>query len=110
MTKPLKELADTARTLANDLFHAEADSDDLVCSWQKADGNAPSCMTREERRELTKKEKADGWARPFYAYDPERMCAACQAYWYAELAAQTLHRMHCFKVREEAVKKSQQGS
>ncbi len=50
-----------------------------------------SCIQLEDKRPLTKEEKAKGWERrPYYGYDPEKMCAVCAAGWYVELAAQRL--------------------
>lgn len=93
----LEEFARTSRELANALF-----SDDEVACSQQA-GGQPSCVQKEEDRPLTKEEKRKDWARrPFFAYDPDRMCAGCRAYFFAEMAAQTLHEMRCWQVRIEA--------
>lgn len=71
----------------------------------------PSCIQKEEDRPLTKAEKTNGWARrPFFAYDPARMCNACLSYYYAERAAQMLHQMHCLDERAKAIAKSEKAS
>lgn len=83
----MNERKTLARILANALFN-------MPCAHQGGNPKRERCMTLEEFRPLTRKERADGWdRRPFSAYDPERMCGECRAYWHAEMAAQTLDRM-----------------
>lgn len=95
----LETLSTTARQLAGDLFSAEQ----VQCC--RPEGK-PSCLQAEEDRPLTKEEKQAGWVcRPFFAYDPLRMCSGCQAYFYAERAAQVLHEMYCWQRKAEANKK-----
>ena len=104
-TKPnLETLATTARQLANDLFG----NDQAECS-QPAD--KPSCIQLEEDRPLTREERAKGWERrPFCGYDHRRMCNACAVYWWAEMAAQVLHEMHCWQVRINAEKQRNEAA
>lgn len=48
-----------------------------------------SCVRKESKRLLSieEKEKKRNWGqRPFYGYDPSRMCSACAAYWHASMA------------------------
>ncbi len=93
----LQELSDTARKLANDLFNT-VDTPAATCSQPEL------CLTKEEERPLTRAEKTQGWhRRPFSAYNPDNFCAGCRAYWFAEMAAQTLHEMRCWQRRSEAV-------
>ncbi len=67
-----------ARTLASVLFKGPCS--DVV--------NDKRCFDREEHRPLTRAEKDKGWARrPFSAYDPDKMCRGCAAYFHAECAA-----------------------
>lgn len=103
-TQILEKHAATARDLANGLFAAR---DEVTCSEQRQqnpDGTwPPSCLQKEEDRPLTKTERQLGWARrPFNAYDPARMCNACVVYFYAEMSAQILHKMHCWSRRGDA--------
>ena len=52
-----------------------------------------------------------GWTRrPFSAYDPNRMCSTCAAYFHVEMAAQILHRIYCLDAKEEARNKAQKAS
>lgn len=95
----LNELCDTSRKLANDLFRTEGE---VAC----ANFADKSCVQAEEERPLTAAEKKRDWyKRPFYGYDAARMCDSCAAYWFAEMAAQTLHRMHCNLERCAATRK-----
>lgn len=97
MTTQLETMAETARKLANELFSSK----EAACS-QQTSGNK-SCIQAEEDRPLTKVEKNQGWTRrPFFAYEPDMMCAGCAAYFFAERAAQTLHEMRCWQIRAEA--------
>lgn len=108
--KTIDQLSEAARQLANDLFRNE---NELVCANQKTDNQeeGKSCLQKEEERKLTAKEVRDGWTRrPFWAYDHNKMCNACQAYWLVEMAAQTLHVMHCNSIRVQAQKKAQEQS
>lgn len=93
----LEQMAATARQLANDLFS----HDDAKC--QEQGHGKQSCMQAEEDRPLDREEKKKGRTRrPFFAYDPRRMCRGCQAYFFAERAAQELNEMRCWKIRQEA--------
>jgi hypothetical protein len=93
----LEQLKNTARDLAGHLFSAEC----VQCNEQKV--GRPSCLQAEEKRPLSKEEKAAGWVvRPFFGYRTERMCGPCQAYYHAERAAQELHNLHCWDVRIKA--------
>lgn len=102
----LNELSASARALANGLFSGR-DDENIVCSNQrkknKDDDWDPSCIQKEENRPLTKAEKAHGATRRgFSAYDHRRMCDSCASYWFAEMAAQTLHQMYCWAQRDQA--------
>ena len=78
----LETIRNKARELANAIFA----SPDLVCTQDN------HCIHKEEERPLTKKEVDLGWTRrPFWAYDPDRMCSACRCYFLQERAAQELH-------------------
>lgn len=106
MSLELESAASTARQLANELFSQEV----AVCVNQQKDGDL-SCIQQEGRRALTRPEKARGWARrPFPYYDADRLCRSCRAYFYAELAAQTVHEMMCCAIREEAMAKLKERS
>ena len=86
--------------MSNKLF-----SNNLLTCARQADLEKESCLQQEERRPLTKEEKSHGWERrPFFAYDSERMCAACAAYYHAERAAQLLHQIHCIQVKYGSIK------
>lgn len=62
-----------------------------LCYEDDAEG---SCIHREEERAPTKAEAREGMVRrPFYAYDPDRLCLSCRAYWRVSLAAQDLRRL-----------------
>lgn len=88
-----RELADRARELSADLFGTG-------CS-QPA-GNL-SCVSAEQDRPLTRQENPHNYTfRPFGMCDPDRLCASCRAYWFAEMAAQTLHRIACVERRRVA--------
>ncbi len=51
------------------------------------------CLTREAKRDLTRAELSRGWARrPYDAYDTDRLCLACRALWYAQMASQSVDR------------------
>jgi hypothetical protein len=96
----LEALAKDARDLANDLFRQCGEEAILDCGTP---AGTPTCLQREEARPLTREEKKLGWARrPFSAYEPGRLCGGCAAYWYAEMCAQQLHRLHCLAARAEA--------
>ncbi len=89
----LETMSKTARKLANELFSSE----ECKCT------QTTRCMESEEERPLSKAEKMQGACRRvFSAYDPSRMCAGCRSYWYAEMAAQTLHEQRCWQIRAEA--------
>ncbi len=64
-----------------------------------------SCIMHEDKRPLTKTEKALGWVqRPFYGYQPDNMCCTCRAYWHAENARQAIERHELLKRMEEREK------
>lgn len=103
--RDLETLAKDARALANDLFRQRGEAAILDCATP---AGTPTCLQREEERPLTRDEKKLGLGRrPFSAYEPGHLCGGCAAYWYAEMAAQQLHRLHCLAAREEAAKKAQ---
>lgn len=53
-----------------------------------------SCLRTEDERPLNYKERAMGWARrPFNAYDTDRLCLSCRAYWHLSMAVQDLQRL-----------------
>lgn len=102
MKPTLEEMTEAARILASVLFSTEH----VPC--KRTDGE--SCLTREEKRPLTKAEKDKGWyARPFYAYDTAKMCTGCEAYYHAERAAELLHNAMCWKVKIDAEAKRKQA-
>jgi hypothetical protein len=103
----LETLAKDARALANDLFRQLGEEAILDC---RTPAGTATCLQREEARPLTREEKRLGWARrPFSAYQPERLCGGCAAYWFAEMAAQQLHRLHCLDAREKAQARGRQN-
>jgi hypothetical protein len=80
---------------AESLAHRLFDSQVLPCSDHKA-GLPTSCIAKEAKRagELTAAEKSKGWVqRPFDYYDPDKMCLACRAYWYAALSRNSLQQL-----------------
>lgn len=84
-SETLQKFADKAQAFENAIIR---DDQHLLCTQLGHDEN---CIQREGKRDLTKAEKRDGWTmRPFSAYDPQRMCYTCRAYWYACLTTQTL--------------------
>ncbi len=86
----LEEMRDLSRKLASELFSTK----DLPCT------QTARCLQAEEGRKLTREEMKRGWTRrPFNAYDPEKMCNNCRAYWFAEMLAQSLHDIYCWQVR-----------
>lgn len=88
----LSEFAATARGLASGLFRA----DDARCYGP----TESSCIEEEGSRPLTKAEVNRGWCRrPFWAYDVDRMCNSCLAYFHAERAAQVLHELACVRTK-----------
>ena len=90
----LKYLCDKTQELAGIALN----QDGVECLAMTA-GNM-SCVHTEGERRLTATEKRLGWARrPFYAYDTERLCAGCRAYWQLSMAAQELHRLACLRER-----------
>jgi len=78
----LESLADRARNLANEMFQFPG------CANQP---DQPSCLAQQEAKGRR--------CVAFGDYQPEKMCAACAAYWHAEMAAQRLWRLHCFDVK-----------
>jgi hypothetical protein len=92
-------LSERARELANELFKV-AEGGPYECCQPPG----TSCLMKEEERPLTRQEKYNGWARrPFWAYDTQKLCNACRAYWCVEMAAQDLHRLECLRARAEAL-------
>jgi len=77
----LIDLRDRARSLADDLLGVQP----------RGGFSSSTCFDSERDRPLTVTECTRGWkSRPFEAYDPSRMCEACQACWHAELAARAM--------------------
>jgi hypothetical protein len=71
-----------------------------VCLKDKDGG---SCIKCEGERKPTRAEERDGMvSRPYYAYDPDRLCLSCRAYWRVSLAAQDLRRLAQLKGWEAA--------
>jgi hypothetical protein len=98
----LEEMIAAARELVSAANH---NNGDLACVQQ---GIGDACTMQEEERPLTRAEKAKGWARrPFYAYDHDRMCSACRAYWYLSMAELSLSDIHRFRERVTAEKGAQ---
>lgn len=93
--KQIEEILKTSETVGNALLDESA----FPCS-NVVDNLA--CAAREDSRPLTRAEKAKGWAaRPFAAYDPERMCNSCRAYWFASMTSNALRDvLHWQRVRE----------
>lgn len=86
-----KDLLARLRFVASELFGSAT----LTCMRVNAEEDG-SCIRAEAERPLTPAEKREGWVgRPFWAYDPDKLCTACRAYWHAELAAQALHEAIC---------------
>lgn len=58
-----------------------------------------NCILTEQARPLTAKERqrhGTGWSqRPQYAYDTQRLCASCLAYWYAAQTAGAVNDLVC---------------
>lgn len=85
----LQELSELARKLANELFN----TDEAPCC-RLTSKEPQSCLALEDIRPLTRQEKAQGWVRrPFWAYNPQKLCMGCQAYWHTERAAQQLQEL-----------------
>lgn len=96
MNRSITDIADDARKLANELY----DNDSFACA------NDNHCLKSEDSRPLTKEEKAQGLVRrPFCAYDAERLCLGCRAYFYAEMAAQTTERARALAIMLAADKR-----
>lgn len=101
MPLTLEQLRDESRKLANELFSTEV----VKCVHKE------SCIHREESRDLTVTERRRGWAcRSFDAYEIIHMCSGCRAYWYAEMAAQSLHRVFCLHTKTETINKAKEQS
>lgn len=81
----------TARALADALLKAPP------CTNRNG---GETCISRERRRPLTQIERRRGWAaRPFYAYDQERLCVSCNAYFHATNTVRALEEL----VKREAL-------
>ena len=85
-------IAEQASELARRLFRGP-------CFAARGDEQEGSCLENERTRKLTPTERRAGWVmRPFDQYSPSRMCRACEAYWYAQVAALRCHeaeKAHC---------------
>lgn len=88
----IHEQAKAARALAQDLF-------DGPCNDVRGSNPSPPCMSREEAREPFPTHHT---RRGFDVFDAQNLCLSCRAYWYAEMAAQTLEREVKIKMMEEA--------
>lgn len=68
-------------------------------------GPETSCLRLEEERPLTREEREKGWSRrPYWAYDPQRMCRGCAACWHGNMAMLAMHdevRLVQIAAREE---------
>lgn len=93
-TNTIDKLVLEAEALASKLVDAP------VCGVNHAEG---SCIHREGERKPTREEEREGMvSRPFHAYDPDRLCLSCRAYWRVSLAAQDLRRLACLEAHEKA--------
>lgn len=69
---------------------AETLSKDPMCvgaTFEKNGKGATSCISKERER------KHKNMRRPFFKYDVKKMCTACAAYWFVQMAGMEL-RMH----------------
>lgn len=58
-----------------------------------------NCCTAEEVRPLTLSEHKKGWhCRPFNAYNPDKMCCSCRAFWFASMTANAIDDMRCQEI------------
>lgn len=83
-SSPLDALASRARQLANDLFGGP---DSPACKEKPQ-----TCLQRERARKVPCDHREGTVVRGFDAYDPDKLCLSCRAYWFAERAAQSLER------------------
>jgi len=82
---PLKALEEQANALAMALNKLDAPCTEVARS--RADTGTASCLAAEEYRPLDRAERAKGWScRPYWAYQPARMCDTCAARWHANMA------------------------
>lgn len=76
--------------MINELEKLEKQANDLAMRLNEGrcrEHEGSSCIRAEETRPLDKRERSRGWEmRPYYAYDPGRMCHGCAACWYANMA------------------------
>jgi len=94
----LKETSKAVRTLIDILGRGPC---------PRATEKQKPCMCAEDDRELTAAEKRKGWSqRPFFAYDPDRMCPTCAAYWHAAMAGLALDRAVRLEAMENAEKEN----
>lgn len=78
---------------------------------QCSKGEPPSCVEAEGERTLTRVERGRGWSmRPFSAYDPERMCGSCRAYWFASMTVNAISDLRVSALRIEAEEPVAQGT
>lgn len=83
----LRQAAFDARELASRLFV----SDDVTGACHEVRQGGGSCVETEGRRLKGYPKLPDGATLRGYQYhDPERLCNACRAHWFAERAAQAL--------------------
>jgi hypothetical protein len=81
-----KDYADKARALADALFVG-------ACMDDRDDG---PCIKRERKRGLPRHAQT---VRSFADFNPFGLCQGCRCYWFAEMAAQGLHRLYVETVK-----------
>ena len=84
----MKKISDELRAIADIT---------LMDTWLPCSGEgSDSCITKEEHRPLTRKEKELGWCRrPFNYYVADNMCLSCRVYWHVSVASNDAHRLEC---------------
>ena len=80
----LESLVYRVQQQANDLFEFPG------CALQP---HSPSCLEQQEAKGRRRVALDD--------FKPEKMCAGCAAYWYAQMAAQTLWRLQLRSINAE---------
>jgi hypothetical protein len=95
----IHEQAKAARALAQDLF--DGPCHDVRLGPTEVFNKLPPapCMSREEARKPFPHHHT---RRGFDVFDPQNLCLSCRAYWYAEMAAQTLEREVKLRMLEDA--------
>lgn len=91
MTPTLQDVATEVGRLAQAFAHLN-----VACHDQYAQRpGSPTCLEREAARPLSTVEQLLGYVhRPWYAYQPDKLCAACAARWHLALARDLLRHLH----------------